>query len=188
MIRFTGAVIIAVFITTYVAAQFNAGAKSLSTALNIPILPALAASGLLVLVYMVLGGYIAVVYNKTVTTFLANEGYTQQNWNNKIPNAKANIRNALNEIKAILINTSSSQKIRLGDVSTIQIVERPAQVNRERGTSKILQGGCRQRAYARRYRRDTVVWKPDKSSPAPAFSCFRGRFRPGGAFPQCLSF
>ncbi len=66
VIRFTGAVIIAVFITTYVAAQFNAGAKSLSTALNIPILPALAASGLLVLVYMVLGGYIAVVYNDVI--------------------------------------------------------------------------------------------------------------------------
>ena len=41
---------------------------------------------------------------------------------------------------------------------------------RKRGTSEILQGGCRQRAYARRYRGDTVVWKPDKFSPAPALS------------------
>ncbi len=42
-------------------------------------------------------------------------------------------RSTPNEIRAILINTSSSQKIRLGDISTIQIVEGPAQVNRERG-------------------------------------------------------
>ena len=55
---------------------------------------------------------------------------------------------------------------------------------RQRGTSEILQGGCRQRTYAWDYRRDTVFWVPDKSSSAPAFSCFRGRFRPGGAFPQ----
>ncbi|MCJ7583078.1 MAG: hypothetical protein MUP98_21380 [Candidatus Aminicenantes bacterium] len=40
-------------------------------------------------------------------------------------------------------------------------------------TSVILQGGCRQRSCARDYRRNTVVWKPDKSSSAPAFSCFR---------------
>ena len=55
---------------------------------------------------------------------------------------------------------------------------------RERGASQILQGRYRQRAYAWHYRRDTVVWVPDKSSPAPPFSCFRGRFIPAGAFPQ----
>jgi len=72
------------------------------------------------------------------------------------------------------------------DVHHLQVVKTPPLGSlslRERGTSEILQGGCRQRAYARGYRRDTVVWKPDKSSPAPAFSCFRGRFRPGGVFP-----
>ena len=66
LIRLTGAVIIAIFITAYVAAQFVGGAKSLSTALNIPVLAALAASGILVLVYMVLGGYIAVAYNDVI--------------------------------------------------------------------------------------------------------------------------
>jgi len=48
---------------------------------------------------------------------------------------------------------------------------------RERGTSEILQGGYRQRAYSRDYRRDTVVWVPDKSSPPPALSYNRGRRR-----------
>jgi|GEM_PF-5243070 len=41
---------------------------------------------------------------------------------------------------------------------------------RERGTSEILQGGCRQRAYAQDYRRDTVVWVKNQSSPPPPFS------------------
>jgi SSS family solute:Na+ symporter len=63
LIRITGAVIIAIFITAYVAAQFNGGAKALGTALNIPLPAALGLSGLLVLIYMVLGGYIAVAYN-----------------------------------------------------------------------------------------------------------------------------
>jgi len=66
LIRITGAVIIAIFITAYVAAQFVGGAKALSTALDIPVLLALAASGVLVLVYMVLGGYIAVAYNDVI--------------------------------------------------------------------------------------------------------------------------
>lgn len=65
-IRITGSVIIAIFITAYVAAQFNAGAKALGTALNIPLIAALALSGALILVYMILGGYIAVAYNDVV--------------------------------------------------------------------------------------------------------------------------
>ncbi len=69
-IRITGAVIIAIFITAYVAAQFVGGAKALSTALNIPVLVALAASGMLVLVYMVLGGYIAVAYNDVIRAII----------------------------------------------------------------------------------------------------------------------
>lgn len=66
LIRITGSLIIAVFITAYVAAQFVGGAKSLSTALNVPVLAALLASGVLVLIYMVLGGYIAVAYNDVI--------------------------------------------------------------------------------------------------------------------------
>lgn len=66
LIRVTGTVIIAIFITSYVAAQLNAGAKSLSTALGLPILLSLIISALLILVYMVLGGYIAVAYNDVV--------------------------------------------------------------------------------------------------------------------------
>ncbi len=48
---------------------------------------------------------------------------------------------------------------------------------RERGTSEILQGGCRQRAYARDYRRDTIVRVPDKSSPAPASRIIKSLIR-----------
>jgi len=70
LIRATGAVIIGIFLTAYVAAQFNAGAKALSTALDLPLLAALAASGVLVLVYMVLGGFVAVAYNDVVRAFI----------------------------------------------------------------------------------------------------------------------
>ncbi len=66
LIRITGAVIIAIFLTAYVAAQFNAGAKALNAALNIPVLPALVISTVLILVYMMSGGYIAVAYNDVV--------------------------------------------------------------------------------------------------------------------------
>jgi SSS family solute:Na+ symporter len=66
VIRITGALIIGIFITAYVAAQLNAGAKALDTALDIPFGAALVAAGLLIMVYMVLGGYIAVAYNDVV--------------------------------------------------------------------------------------------------------------------------
>jgi len=66
LIRITGAVIIAIFITAYVAAQLNAGAKSLSTALDLPLMVSLLISAGLILVYMILGGYIAVAYNDVV--------------------------------------------------------------------------------------------------------------------------
>ncbi len=52
------------------AAQFNAGAKSLSTALNISFLAALLISGTLILVYVVLGGYIAVAYNDVIRAII----------------------------------------------------------------------------------------------------------------------
>jgi solute:Na+ symporter, SSS family len=66
VIRITGAVIIAIFLTSYVAAQFNGGAKALSTGLGLPLIWALVISGALVLLYMVLGGFIAVSYNDVV--------------------------------------------------------------------------------------------------------------------------
>ncbi len=89
-IRITGSLIIAVFMTAYVAAQLNAGAKALDTAFDfrsliagvtggpsasgpvlsiggdIGFLVALVISGLLILVYMTMGGYIAVAYNDVV--------------------------------------------------------------------------------------------------------------------------
>ena len=70
LLRITGVVIIAVFITAYVAAQFNAGAKSLSTAMDMSLMLALVISGLLVMVYMVLGGYVAVAYNDVVRALI----------------------------------------------------------------------------------------------------------------------
>ncbi len=66
IIRITGAIIIGVFITAYVAAQLNAGAKALSTALDLQFIPALLVSVLLILVYMIMGGFIAVAYNDVV--------------------------------------------------------------------------------------------------------------------------
>ncbi|MBN2035540.1 MAG: sodium/proline symporter [Chitinispirillaceae bacterium] len=66
LIRITGVFIITIFIIAYVAAQFNAGAKTLSTALNIPFVSSLIISGLLILIYMVLGGFVAVSYNDVV--------------------------------------------------------------------------------------------------------------------------
>jgi solute:Na+ symporter, SSS family len=66
LLRIAGVIIIGIFITAYVAAQFNAGAKSLSTALDISLPLSLGISGLLIMVYMVLGGYVAVAYNDVV--------------------------------------------------------------------------------------------------------------------------
>ncbi len=62
-IRSIGALIIGIFLTAYVAAQLNAGAKSLTTALNIPLLGSLFLCTCLTLIYMILGGFIAVAYN-----------------------------------------------------------------------------------------------------------------------------
>ncbi len=65
-VRLVGAMIIGLFLTAYVAAQFNGGAKSLEAALEIPLWAGLGLAGALVLVYMVLGGFIAVAYNDVV--------------------------------------------------------------------------------------------------------------------------
>ena len=63
LLRITGAVIVGIFITAYVSAQLYAGAKTLSGALDVRLGFCLLISALLILVYMVLGGYIAVAYN-----------------------------------------------------------------------------------------------------------------------------
>jgi solute:Na+ symporter, SSS family len=70
LLRVTGVIIMAIFITAYVAAQFNAGAKSLSTALDIPVILSLALAGLLIMVYMVMGGYVAVAYNDVIRALI----------------------------------------------------------------------------------------------------------------------
>jgi sodium/proline symporter len=66
VLRIAGSIIIAVFITAYVSAQLSAGAKTLGTALEIGTGPAIVLSGLVILVYMVLGGYVAVAWNDVV--------------------------------------------------------------------------------------------------------------------------
>ncbi|UCG52011.1 MAG: sodium/proline symporter [Candidatus Latescibacterota bacterium] len=66
VIRITGALIIAIFITAYVSAQLYAGAKTLSSALDLQLGMSLLISALLILIYMVLGGYVAVAYNDVV--------------------------------------------------------------------------------------------------------------------------
>jgi len=70
LLRITGVFIIGLFITAYVAAQFNAGAKALSTALHIPVEVSLVISGMLIMVYMVLGGYVAVAFNDTLRAII----------------------------------------------------------------------------------------------------------------------
>lgn len=70
IIRIIGAIIITIFITAYVAAQFNAGAKTISIALNLNFALSIFLSGLLILIYMVLGGYVAVAYNDVVRALI----------------------------------------------------------------------------------------------------------------------
>ncbi|MEJ2722661.1 MAG: sodium/proline symporter, partial [bacterium] len=70
LLRVTGAVIIGVFITAYVSAQFYAGAKTLSSALDIQMAVCLLISALLILIYMVLGGFVAVAYNDVVRALI----------------------------------------------------------------------------------------------------------------------
>ncbi len=70
LLRMTGAVIIGIFITAYVSAQFYAGAKTLSSALDIQMALCLLISALLILIYMVLGGFVAVAYNDVVRAMI----------------------------------------------------------------------------------------------------------------------
>ena len=66
VLRLVGAAVIASFTTAYVAAQLNAGAKTLESALGLPLVTCLVISAAVILVYMVLGGYVAVAYNDVV--------------------------------------------------------------------------------------------------------------------------
>jgi SSS family solute:Na+ symporter len=66
LLRIAGAVIIGIFMTAYVSAQLFAGAKTLGSALDIGLGWCLLMSAGVILVYMVLGGYVAVAYNDVV--------------------------------------------------------------------------------------------------------------------------
>jgi sodium/proline symporter len=70
LLRITGAVIIGVFITAYVSAQLYGGAQTLSSALDIQLPTSLLISAGLILVYMVVGGFIAVAYNDVVRALI----------------------------------------------------------------------------------------------------------------------
>lgn len=65
-LRLTGAAIVATFMTAYVAAQLGAGAKTLASGLGWSVEASLVAAAALILVYMTLGGFIAVAYNDVV--------------------------------------------------------------------------------------------------------------------------
>jgi len=70
LIRITGALIIGIFITAYVAAQLKAGADSLSTATGMPVIASLVTASLMILIYMTLGGFIAVAYNDVIRAII----------------------------------------------------------------------------------------------------------------------
>jgi len=70
IVRIVGAVILVIFMLSYVAAQLNAGAKALSSAMNISFFGALIFSAVIILVYMLMGGFLAVVYNDVIRAFI----------------------------------------------------------------------------------------------------------------------
>lgn len=70
VIRIVGAVIIILFLMAYIGAQLKGGAESLKVALNIPLIASLAITAALILVYMVLGGYVAVAYNDVIRAII----------------------------------------------------------------------------------------------------------------------
>jgi sodium/proline symporter len=76
IVRLVASIIIALFLTAYVGAQFNAGAKSLSTALGMSPLTALLIAALMILIYMILGGFIAVAYNDVIRAVIMIIGLT----------------------------------------------------------------------------------------------------------------
>ena len=69
-VRWVGALIMVLFITAYVTAQLNAGGIALGGALGLSKAQALVAAAALILVYMVLGGFVAVAYNDVVRSVI----------------------------------------------------------------------------------------------------------------------
>lgn len=70
LLRVLGGIIIGGFITAYVAAQLHAGAKTLVSALGLPMGWCLLAAGAMILVYMILGGFVAVAHNDVVRALI----------------------------------------------------------------------------------------------------------------------
>ncbi|MFA4662400.1 sodium/proline symporter [Pyrococcus kukulkanii] len=76
IVRLVVSIIIVIFLTSYVGAQFNAGAKTLSAALGISLFTGLIIAVLMIVVYMVLGGFIAVAYNDVIRAVIMIIGLT----------------------------------------------------------------------------------------------------------------
>lgn len=70
VLRLVAASLVGLFLTAYVAAQLNAGGKALASALGLPFGLCLGVSILLIIVYMLLGGFIAVAFNDVVRAVL----------------------------------------------------------------------------------------------------------------------
>lgn len=70
LLRITGALIVATFLTAYVAAQLNAGAKALGAALGWSLWTGVLVSAVLILAYMLLGGFVAVAFNDVVRAII----------------------------------------------------------------------------------------------------------------------
>ncbi|QDA31701.1 sodium/proline symporter [Thermococcus indicus] len=76
IVRLVVSIIIVIFLTSYVGAQFNAGAKTLSASLGISIFWGLMISVFMIVIYMVLGGFVAVAYNDVIRAVIMIIGLT----------------------------------------------------------------------------------------------------------------
>ncbi len=66
LIRVLGAIIILIFMTAYVSAQFTAGGKALSEFFNIDVQTGIIITMIVVLIYVLIGGFFAVVWTDVV--------------------------------------------------------------------------------------------------------------------------
>ncbi len=66
LIRIIGAIIILVFMTAYVSAQFTAGGKALSQAFGVDVTTGILITAIIVLIYVLTGGFFAVVWTDVV--------------------------------------------------------------------------------------------------------------------------
>lgn len=69
-LRLAVVLIILIFMVSYVSAQFVAGGKAMATSFNIDYTWGLIATTLIILVYVVLGGFLAVSLNDTIQAFI----------------------------------------------------------------------------------------------------------------------